>query len=497
MQVVLHSGEPETAVAELLVLGVFQGEAGELASLKRIDRALGGALSEAMADEDFSGKSKQRLVVHTLKKLRPKRIALVGLGKRGDAAPQALVSLGGIAAKLGRDVGAKHAVVVLPPLNGAIDGAVALAARGARLGTYSYRRYKTDTNKKKPVQKLSFALGDPGRAKAAKDELGHAEVVSRAVALTRDLVNDAPIDLYPETFAARAKTLATAAGLKVKVYTPAELAKLGMNLLLGVGAGSSRAPRLVHLIYKPAGAATKKSRGPTVLVGKGITFDSGGLSLKSSANMEDMKVDMAGAASVLATMCALTELRPKIEVHGLLALAENMPSGTAIRPGDVIKSAAGKTVEVNNTDAEGRLVLADALHYARGLEPSRIVDLATLTGACVVALGPHTVGLFSNNDELAAALLASAKDVGESFWRMPLSPSLKDQLKSDVADMKNTGAREGGAITAALFLSEFVGETTWAHLDIAGPATSKSDGGPDSKGGTGVAVATLCDWLCG
>ncbi len=494
MQVAIHGRSPETAAVDLLVLGVFQGEHEELPLFKRLDRALGGVLREVARDEDFSGKAKQRLLVHTHRKLRHKRLAVLGLGKR-QGSSAALVTLGGMAAKLGRDVGAKEAMLVLPKLEDTVEDGLELVARGARLGGYSYRRYKTDKQKKQPLQTLHVALHESDRApKTTKEVLHRAEVVSEAVALARDLINESPLDLYPESYAARVKKVA-GPRLKVKVFTPPELQRMGMNLLLGVGSGSARSPRLVHLTYKPAGA--DRDKGRIVLVGKGITFDSGGLSLKTTAGMEDMKVDMSGSAAVLATMRVLAELGPKIEVHGLMALAENMPSGTAIRPGDVIKSAAGKTVEINNTDAEGRLVLADALHYAKGLAPTRIVDLATLTGACVVALGPSTTGLFSNDDALAGELLDSAKRTGEDFWRMPLTPVLKEQLKSDVADMRNTGAREGGAITAALFLSEFIGDTPWAHLDIAGPATTKSDNGADAKGGTGVAVATLCDWLCG
>ncbi len=497
MQVVVHAGEPTTAAADLLVIGVFQGEAKKLRGLKELDRALGGALSGAIADEDFTGKSKQKLVVHTLGKLRARRVALLGLGKRGELWASAVVNFGGAATRLARDVGAKDVAVALPELDG--DG-TALAARGAWLGSYSYTIYKSEKANKKDRKVQRVFLMPPEGAPSGKELLRRAEVVGESVALTRDLVNEAPLTLYPETLAARAQAVARASGLSIKVFEPPQLKKMGMNLLLGVGAGSSRPPRLVHLAYEPGGKAKGGKGGkpkPIVLVGKGITFDSGGLSLKTSAGMEDMKTDMAGAATVLSVMRAVAALKPKTPVHGLLALAENMPSGTAIRPGDVIKSAAGKTVEINNTDAEGRLVLADALHYALGLEPRCIVDLATLTGACVVALGVHTAGLFANDDSLADEVLSSAKKAGEHFWRMPLTPMLKDQLKSDVADMKNTGAREGGAITAALFLSEFVGDVPWAHLDIAGPANSRSDYGAESKGGSGIGVATLVEWLAG
>ncbi len=490
MQLSIYSGEPTVAAVDLVIVALASGDAKRQPIVKRLDAALGGALTAAIVEEGFKGNGKQKLVLNTLGKLRSKRVALVGLGKEDERLPASLLSLGGTATRLARDVAAKEALVLLPKLSLDASEQVRLVSRGALLGGYSFDRYKSEKGKKLSLTKLS--LGFLERTPSVeKDAIRWAQVVGEAVQMARDLVNEPAIELYPESFADRARQVATRGKLKVKVLGPTDLKRLGMRLILGVGAGSSHPPRLVHISYTPAGA----KGGPVVLVGKGITFDSGGLSLKSPGNMEDMKVDMSGAAAVLATLHAVSQLKPKVAVHGILALAENMPSGSAIRPGDVIKSARGKTVEINNTDAEGRLVLADALHFAQSLKPARIVDLATLTGACVVALGPHTVGLFSNDDKLAAGLQASASNVGEHFWRMPLTSMLKEQLKSDVADMKNTGSREGGAITAALFLSEFVGDTAWAHLDIAGPATSKQDNGALSKGGTGVAVATLVDWL--
>jgi len=417
-------------------------------------------------------------------------VALVGLGRRGAAGASSLLALGTRAARLGRDVGARSALLV-PPTH-ATFGDVGLAVRGAVLGSYSFDRYKSDKGAKRPLAKVVVYVEDKRALPRLRPILERAGVVARAVMLARDLVNEPAIELTPEVLAERARRIARAVGVRARVLEPAELEKRGMRLLLGVGAGSVHPPRLVHLSYAPRGA---RRAGPAVvLVGKGITFDSGGLSLKASANMEDMKADMAGAATVLATLTALSELGAPVEVHGVLALAENMPSGAAIRPGDVFVSAAGKSVEVVNTDAEGRLVLADALHYAGGLSPKRIIDIATLTGACVVALGPYTTGLFATDDALAADVLAAAARAGESVWRMPLVRELRDQLKSDVADMKNTGAREGGAITAALFLREFAGKTPWAHLDIAGPALAKGNGA-EGKGASGVGVATLVELL--
>ena len=481
----VYSGELTAADQDLVAFAVFEHER-RTPDLVGCDRALGNAIAAAARDERFEGRDKQVLVLNTLGRLRCKRVALLGMGKRAALNEAALVALGTRLSRLGREVGATQALLVLAD-NDLTPSVAALVVRGAVFGSYRFDRYRSEKNKKAPLQKFALRGYAPKSTPGLRAAMARATVVADAVAFARDLVNESPLELYPETLAARAKTAARVAGLEAKVLLPTDLERRGMRLLLGVGAGSSRGPRLVHLIYR---APKRRRRPPLVLVGKGITFDSGGLCLKPAASMEDMKSDMAGAAAVLATLTAVAALAPDDEIHGILALAENMPSGTAIRPGDVIQSAAGKTVEVTNTDAEGRLVLADALHYARSLSPRAIIDVATLTGACAVALGP-TVGLFSNDDALAARVLAAAKTAGESFWRLPLTAELKDQLKSEIADMRNSGAREGGAITAALFLREFAQETPWVHLDIAGAAMAKGRG--ETRGASGVAVATLVE----
>jgi leucyl aminopeptidase len=263
-----------------------------------------------------------------------------------------------------------------------------------------------------------------------------------------------------------------------------------MGMYLAVAQGSDEEPRFIHLSYKPAGAKRR-----VALIGKGVTFDSGGLSLKPSQSMEDMKIDMSGAAAVLSAIAALAQLKAPVEVHAIAACTENMPSGKAYKLGDVLRSMAGKTVEINNTDAEGRLTLGDAITYAKQLEPDEVFDFATLTGACMVALGPHTAGVMTNAAAVSERWLAAAKGAGEDMWPLPLPERLKDQLKSDIADMKNTGERWGGALTAGLFLKEFAGDTPWVHVDLAGPASADKENGATAKGGTGFAVATICEYL--
>jgi leucyl aminopeptidase len=299
--------------------------------------------------------------------------------------------------------------------------------------------------------------------------------------------------MTPTRIAAIATEWGTSAqvdGLSVEIFDRAACAKLGMGLYLAVAQGSSEEPRFVHLAWTPAGAKRRM-----VLVGKGVTFDSGGLSLKTNEGMLDMKTDMAGAAAVLAAATAAAEERLPIEVHALAACTENMPSGSSYKLGDVLRSLDGKTVEINNTDAEGRLTLADALSFGLRLKPDAVLDFATLTGACVVALGPHTAGVMSNDDALASTFLAAAARAGEEMWRLPLPARLGEQLKSEIADLKNTGERWGGALTAGLFLKEFVGDVPWVHVDIAGPSSASKESGHVSKGGTGFAVASILDFL--
>jgi leucyl aminopeptidase len=318
--------------------------------------------------------------------------------------------------------------------------------------------------------------------------LSLGQKVGSAVNLARDLSNEPGNTIYPETLAAAAEKVAKEnAGLKIQVFDFKEIRRRGMKLIDAVGRGSAHEPRFVHIAWTPKGARRK-----LVFVGKGITFDSGGLSIKPAAGMGEMKHDMSGAANVVALMAAVAALKPKVEVHAIAPCAENMPDGNAYRPGDIWGSLDGKTVEMINTDAEGRLILADALAYARGLSPDLIVDNATLTGACVVALGNACSGWYANNERAAREFAKALEDSGEQMWRMPLLEDLREQIKSEVADVKQTGDRHGGSITAALFLREFVGDAAWVHCDIAGPASiDRPSAWMQSKGATGHGLLTF------
>ncbi|HMA97423.1 MAG TPA: leucyl aminopeptidase, partial [Polyangiaceae bacterium] len=350
-----------------------------------------------------------------------------------------------------------------------------------------FDRYLTGERKgKRRIDHVALLKHGRGTA-ATKAALELGKKVARSVCIARDAVNEPPNAMTPEALAQLAADVAKAGKLKIRVWDKRGIERMGMRLLAAVGQGSRNEPRFVHMSYTPKGRPKKR----LVFLGKGLSFDSGGLCIKPAAGMNEMKSDMAGAASVIGLMAAIADVRPSVEVHGLLVLAENMPDGAAYRPGDIFGSLDGKTVEIINTDAEGRLALADGLTYARKLEPDLVVDAATLTGACVVALGKTTSAFFSTDEDWASKFSVAAQKAGESFWRMPLLAELRDQLKSDVADLKHTGERWGGAITAALFLKEFVGDLRWIHCDIAGPALSDRAKGVIPKGGTGHPVLTF------
>jgi leucyl aminopeptidase len=412
---------------------------------------------------------------------------LVGSGSESKATLNTDKAFGATAARKAASVRAKSLVLVPAPSEQAAAGRVEAMLTGVRLSGYRFDRYRTKDQKDVPPKLADVTIA----LKAAKDFPAAEERSKRlahAVSFARDLINEPANVIYPESFAKEARRVAKENGLEITVLEPKDLEKEKFGMLLAVGRGSAHTPRVVHLVYKPK----KKSGKRIALIGKGVTFDSGGLSLKPAGSMEDMKIDMSGGAAVLGAMSVLGAFDIEHEVHGFVGLVENMPSSNSYRPGDVIISRKGTSVEVNNTDAEGRLVLGDVIDYCKTtIDPHAMIDLATLTGACMVALGPTTAGLFSNSDVLATAISESAKLVGEDFWRLPLNDALKEQLRSDVADMKNTGDRMGGAITGALFLKEFAGDTPWAHLDIAGPASSSKDKGILTKGGVGFGIATL------
>ena len=478
----LSSGDASAVSSDTLVIGVFQGQVDSHPSVLSIDRALGGGLLEHAKAVEFDGKSDQTMDIATLGKLKARRLLVLGAGEeqKFDAARLRTFVASAMRAALGSQV--RTVALVLPR-----DHADArTVGEGVGLGCYRFTKYFTGDRKPKTElgKVVVFGAGKSSTADKKAADLGLR--VAGAVGLARDAVNEPPNVLYPEALAQVARRIAKEHKLKIKVLDKKGILAAGMNLHYAVGQGSSNEPRFIHLSYVP-----RKKKKKLCFVGKGLTFDSGGLCIKPAPGMGEMKSDMAGAAAVLGLMAAVAQVKPDVEVHVIVGAAENMPDGDAYRPADVFTSLDGKTVEIINTDAEGRLVLADALTYAVGLKPDVIIDAATLTGAALVALGKSCSAFYATDDDLAAGVQSAAREAGESFWRMPLLDELSEQLKSDVADLKHTGDRYGGSITAALFLREFTGGLPWIHCDIAGPVLAERARGMYPKGGTGHAVLTF------
>lgn len=496
------------AVADLLVAGVHAEDSKRAAEL---DRRLGGAAGRGI--EKTSARLGSCFVVDTMGQLPARAVAVAGLGEKENFSRKNFSATGNYfkaasAAVKAAGGGQKKIVFDFPGLSSAAD--VRAVIEGALLGAYKFEKYKGGAPHSVSPHGGKPRGGKPSgggadtpehiavvsslSAAAFKDAARLALATVKGVRLCRDLVNEPPMSLTPSALASEAKKMCAEEGLDCTVITPEEMEKRGMGGLLAVGGGSANPPRLIHMIYRPPSA---KGARKVAIVGKGITFDSGGLSLKPADSMKGMKMDMAGAAAVIGAMKAVSAAAPRAEVHGIVASAENMTGPAAYRPDDIVTPMNGKTVEIGNTDAEGRVVLADALSYAVELGAKEIVDLATLTGACVVALGVNTAAVMGNSPEVVKKILRSAAVAGESVWELPLSDDLRKDIESDVADIKNVGGRAGGAITAALFLEHFVSETPWAHLDIAGPAFADKGNDWQPKGATGFGVRTLLGYLSG
>ena len=474
-----------------LVVGVLSG--GEmLATAQRVDKASNGALARAIGASRFKGESGQSLTVMVPAGVGADRVVLMGLGEAGKFDNLAAQALGGNVYKAVSGTGDKAAVLAIDPVKGSglkVSEISANAAFGALLGSYRFDKYRTKekADAKPSLRTLTVSSRDSAEAKKT---FGPLERIADGVFFTRDLVSEPANVIYPVTLARQAKTLEKL-GVKIQVLDEKQMAKLGMGALLGVAQGSAQKPRLV--IMRWDGAPRAKSKAPIAFVGKGVTFDTGGISIKPAAGMEDMKWDMGGSGVVIGLMKALAGRKARVNAVGIVGLVENMPSSTAQRPGDVVTTMSGQTVEVINTDAEGRLVLADAMWYCQErFKPHTMIDLATLTGAILVSLGNENAGLFSNDDEICDRLTGAGKAVAEPVWRMPLGEAYDKLINSDIADMKNIGGRWGGSITAAQFLQRYVKDgVKWAHLDIAGVTWSGKDKPTVPKGGTAFGVRLL------
>ncbi len=442
----------------------------------------------------FYGKAFSTVYLQTKNVKNVKAALLVGLGNKEDLNGETLRRAGAAAVKKLESLYQKQASILLPQvLESASEEACALA-EGAALASYRFNKYKSGKEEKGTVAALNFVSSKKGEGEVKKG-IRLAQILSEATFFVRDLVNEPPSSLPPRRFAEYVQKVAeegASSNISLTLYDKEKIEAMGMGSFLGVNRGSAEPPVFVHLHYKP-----KEFKKSVALVGKGITFDSGGLSLKPAESMETMKMDMGGAASILGTFKALAQIKPNVEVHGIMALTENMPGGKAYKPGDVLKAMNGKTIEVLNTDAEGRLILADALSYAVKQNPDVIIDIATLTAAVIIALGSQVAAVMGNNQELINQILKVSAESGEKFWQLPLVKEYREGLNSPVADIKNISStrKEGGSIVAGLFLQEFVKDKPWAHLDIAGTAWSDKDRDYFSAGGTGFPTRTLIRYL--
>jgi leucyl aminopeptidase len=497
VRIEVRQGAIQEQKAELIVVNLFEGVTEPGGATHAVDQAVGGRIREVLSWGDFRGKLNETTLLYPAEGFPAKRLLIVGLGKQDEFDLDKVRQVSATAARKARSLGmTEYATIVHGAGAAGLDAADAAQAlaEGTCLSQYRFTRHRTETAALKDeveLETVHVVVFSAELVATIEQGVRAGEAIAAAVNWVRDLVNQPANYATPSILAEEALRMAEATGLSFQALGPAEMRELGMGALLGVAQGSVQEPRLIILEHNPG----RTQDAPVVLVGKGITFDSGGISLKPGENMEAMKGDMAGAAAVMGALRAIAALGIPQRVIGLMPATENLPSGSAYKPGDVLKTITGKTIEVINTDAEGRLVLADALGYAQRYKPAAAIDMATLTGACVVALGQVAAGLFSTHDELAAKIEAASQATGEKVWRMPLWPEYARQIESDVADMKNTGGRPAGAITAAMLLSKFVADMPWAHLDIAGVSGSDKDMPYQPKGATGYGVRLLVHLL--
>jgi len=482
--------------ADALVVTVYEGEKSDDAALKELDERTGGIVSELLGTDEMRGKQGDMVYVYRPGKIRARRLLLVGAGKREDFSFDTVRRVTGSAARFLRGKGARS-MAILRRSQLDIEASAQAAVEGALLGLFEPDMYKTESKEERHMEELILAAAAPELNDTLARGVERGRVIGEAVNLARGLSNEPSSTLTPTELAERSRETASRVGLDIDVLDEARMKELGMGALLGVARGSDEPAKMIVLRYTPDGTEPLGNDADVLaVVGKGVTFDSGGISIKPSEGMEKMKYDMSGAAATLATMQIVAQLKPRINLIGLMPTVENMPSGRAYKPGDVLRAMSGKTIEVVNTDAEGRLILADAITYARRLGATQIIDLATLTGACSIALGSINVAILGNDQGFIDDMRKAGRDVGERLWQLPMDQEYRDMIKSDIADIKNSAGRYGGTITAAYFLREFAEETPWVHLDIAGTAWENDRKPHQAKGPTGVAIRTLVNYIC-
>ncbi|HYY57706.1 MAG TPA: leucyl aminopeptidase [Pyrinomonadaceae bacterium] len=495
MQVQASSKSYREEDAQAVAFAVFKDERADEGFLKELDEATGGVISSVIESEELKGKEGDAIYVHLAanNSLRARRLLLVGVGEREEYGVPEISRMAGTAVRYLRGKNTKSVAIVPRAENGDAEKATAAAAEGALMGLFEPDKYRTVDKEERSIERLTIIV-EGADAEALTRAAERGRIIGESVNFTRDLANEPGAYMTPTDMADRARQIAEEFGLSIDVLDEARMEQEGMGALLSVSRGSEEPAKLIVLRYTPRDAAADPQQQDVELlafVGKGITFDSGGISLKPGENMELMKYDMTGGATVMGAMRAIAQLKPSIPVLGVVPASENLPSGKATKPGDIVRAMSGKTIEVINTDAEGRLVLSDAICYAKKLGAKRIVDMATLTGAVSIALGDVNTAVLGTDQELINEIISAGREVGEKFWQLPLDKEYTKQIKSDIADIKNVGGRKAGTITAAAFLKEFADGISWAHLDIAGTAWGDESKPFRAKGPTGVAVRTL------
>jgi leucyl aminopeptidase len=482
---------PNQWSGDCLAVGFLETALDLVGAIADLDASLGGTLADLIQETEFQGKSGETITTRLGRGSAIRTLVLVGMGLAEKLDSDACRKAGATVARAAHKHRSHTVGFYVPELGQELVGHTQAIAEGIELALHQDKRFKSEPTEpgKTEVEIERVDLLGVGNQSAA---IERAHQVCTGVILARELVNAPANVLTPVTMAETAAAIATEYGLTLEILEKEDCEALRMGAYLGVAMASDLPPKFIHLTFRPSGAAKRK----LAIIGKGLTFDSGGLNIKvTGSGIETMKMDMGGAAATLGAAQVIGQVQPDVEVHFIVAATENMISGHALHPGDILTASNGKTIEINNTDAEGRLTLADALVFAEKLEVDAIVDLATLTGACIIALGDHIAGLWTPDDGLATELEIASQQAGEKFWRMPLESAYFDGMKSPIADMKNTGPRAGGSITAALFLQQFVKETPWVHLDIAGPVWTEKEQGYLNVGGTGFAVRTLVNWV--
>ena len=474
---------------QALVIPVFKDETTDQEFLNNVDATTGGMVKSVIEAEELKGKEGETVFLHLLNndQMKAQRLLLVGVGEQDDYSRSQVSQMAGTAVRLLRGKGVKSLAIV-PRLEGSADDVASAIVEGAMMATFDPDKYRTSDKENRTIERLVVASEGADEAALTRG-IDRGRIIGEAVNLARDMANEPGAYLTPTMMAERAREVANELNLSIDVLDEDRMQQEGMGSLLSVARGSDEPAKLIILKYTPESPI--KSDGLLAFVGKGVTFDSGGISLKPGENMELMKYDMTGGATVIAAMQAIAQLKPPIPVLGVVPATENLPSGKATKPGDVVRAMTGKTIEVINTDAEGRLILADAIAYAKKLGATRIIDMATLTGAVSIALGDVNAAVLGTDQELIDEIIAAGSEAGEKFWQLPLDKEYSKQIKSDIADIKNVGGRKAGTITAAAFLKEFADGVSWAHLDIAGTAWGDEAKPYRSKGPTGIAVRTL------